>query len=300
MGLLSRFKKNKDKKDSATSQPPPPQPLPPQPPLPEEKQAAQKQEIQQTPAVQPRGKPASTTVPQPKNEIENKQNTTLEAITLKKKQIDNITKVLKKTEEERAKQAKLAIDAKNRKKLQEATRHAKQAARLKTRIENLDNQLNLLNEQLFALEDAGVFLQTNQELQTGTEVLKKVVVDEDELDATLAENREQLDAANAVGQALKVDVNLYGDHEDAEGLLDDLENEFADDIKTEISKQIPDVPTGKPKPVVASSSSETPDSAQVKSLESQIAPKAPTAGPSSPIEDKSMDEITQLEGEVQT
>lgn len=289
MGLRSLFKKGK--KDSSTSESPTPQPATPQQPHPQVKQAAQKQEIRQTPAVQPREKPAE---PKPQNDIQVKQNTTLEAITLKKKQIDNITKVIKKTEEDRAKQAKLAIDAKNRKKLQEATRHAKQAARLKTRIETLDNQLNLLNEQLFALEDAGVFLETNQELKTGNEVLKKVVVNEDELEETLAENREQLEAANAVGQALKVDVNLYGDQEDAEDMLDSLENEFADELKSEISKQIPDVPTGKPEPVVSAG--------EVELLEKEISPKASEAGSSStpagsslPNKDREAEQLASLE-----
>lgn len=299
MGIRNFFKKGKGKDKEQTAeevQAPPPQDQTPQ------KQKApqavpvnrgrtsnsKKQESIQPPAVQPKETAIPPTNPEPQTEIQNKQQSTLDAIALKRKQIDNITKVLKKTEEERTKHAKLAIDAKNRKKVQEATRHAKQAARLKSRIENLDNQLNLLNEQLFALEDAGVFLQTNQELKTGNEVLKKVVVDEDELDATLADNREQLEAANAVGQALKVDANLYGEHGDGEALLDDLEEEFADEMKTEISGQIPDVPTNLP-------NSGTPGVENIEALENDISTAPGSSSEPSSHKQGEVEELQDLE-----
>lgn len=191
------------------------------------------------------------------NDIQDKQQHILEAMSNKKIQIGRLENLLQRTEEQRATMAKMAIDAKKRRQLQEATRFAKQASQLKTRIENLNSQINLLNEQVFALEEAGTFLATKQELQSGSNVLNQVLVHDHDFEVILAENRRQLDASSAVSEALRVDASLCGPEEDADQLFKDLEDEYGIEYQTEPHTELPDVPGLMPRPPTASSSTAT-------------------------------------------
>lgn len=191
------------------------------------------------------------------NDIQEKQQRILEAMSNKKIQIERLENLLQRTEEDRAKVAKMAIDARRRMQLQDATRFAKQAAQLKTRLENVDNQINLLKGQVFALEEAGTFLATKQELQSGNNLLNQVLVHANDFEVTLAVNRRQLDTSSAVSEALRVDASLYGSEEDTDQLLKDLEDEFGIEYQTEPLAEIPDVPQFVPTTSTASSSTAT-------------------------------------------
>lgn len=76
----------------------------------------------------------------PNNEIQAKQQSSLALVQLTT-QIENITKALKMAEEDREKEANIAIDTKNKNTIDESKRHLKQTVLFKKLIEHLDKNL---------------------------------------------------------------------------------------------------------------------------------------------------------------
>lgn len=186
----------------------------------------------------------------------------------KKIQIQKLETILDRTEENRASLAKMAINARRRGQLQDASRFAKQAGQLKKRIENVNSQITLLNEQVFALEEAGTFLVTRQELQSGTNLLTQVLGNDGDFQETIAESRRQLDASNAINEALRIDASVHDPGEDSAQMLEDLENEFGSDFKSSSFSEMTDVPQIMPRPPTASSSSAPPS--EMEQIEARL------------------------------
>lgn len=191
--------------------------------------------------------------------------------TAKRRQIEVLERAIKRFEKERAEEARMALAAQKAKNKNEARRHADKAKRLKDRIESHDNQIRVLQQQLYALEDTGAHLNHINQMTETTSVINDVKIDADTVSDALQDMRESVQAAQDVQDTLKADANLYGAQEDPEDLLAELAEEYGDDV----TESIPSVPDENPKmPAAAQAASKTPVDAEedeIRRLEADIA-----------------------------
>ncbi|CDF40195.1 unnamed protein product [Chondrus crispus] len=167
------------------------------------------------------------------------------SITTKRTDIDRLQKALNGFEEERRREAGLAIKARNEKKINVAKAHMRNATRLKQKIANYETRVVANQSQLDALEDASFNVGNVKQMKAFKEDIQSLQQDPDEVNETLQGMREALDDVNNVNLTLEADANLnkgaYDD--DIMAGLDELEAEFADDTPVQ---DIPAVPGEKP------------------------------------------------------
>lgn len=202
------------------------------------------------------------------NDKKAKEERTLSNITAKRTDIAQLQRALNGFEEERRREASLAIKAKNEKKINVAKAHLRNSNRLKQRIAQYETRIVQNQSQLDALEDAAFNEQGIDSMQNFTANMDGLQQDPDQINETLQDMRDVMSGVNDVNLTFQADAQMNKgiyDTDDVLGDLDDLENEFAEDTPLEI----PSVPGEKPQmptaPTPAASEEE-----EIRRLEADI------------------------------
>lgn len=158
-----------------------------------------------------------------------KEDRSMTNITAKKKQIEQLQRALNGFEEQRKKEAALAIQARNAKRVNEAKAHLRNATRLKMRIQQYDYQVVQNQTQLHALEDANVQRQAADNVKQFTSNIEELKQDPDEIQDALQDMREAMAGVNEVNLTMQADSELNKGLYDADDMMaeiDALEDEL--------------------------------------------------------------------------
>lgn len=187
----------------------------------------------------------------------------------KRTDIEHLQNALNGFEQERRREAGLAIKARNEKRLTAAKAHMRNAARLKQRISNYETRLIANQSQLDALEDASFNKGGVKQMKDFKEDIEGLQQNPDEINDALQDMRDALNSVNDVNLTMQADANLNTgiyDSEDVLGDLDALEQEFGEETPV---PDIPAVPGEKPTMPTAPVHSD-PEEEQMRRLEAGI------------------------------
>lgn len=203
------------------------------------------------------------------NTKKSQEERTLANITAKRTDIKQLQRALDGFDEERRREAGLAIKAKNEKKINVAKAHMRNAARLKQRIAQYETRIVQNQTQLDALEDTASNVQAVDQMQDFNQNMQGMQQDPDQINDTLQNMRDVMDGVNDVNLTLQADAQLNKgiyDTDDVLGDLAELEAEFADDTPVQ---QIPSVPGEVPKMPTAAAPAAS-EEEEIRRLEADI------------------------------
>lgn len=253
-------------------------------------EAAEKERLAQIAAEEKAAAEASAA--QRHVEVErSKEDKGLTAITAKRKDIAQLERALQRFEDERKTAGQAAIRARQNKKDAEMKSHLRNATRLKKRIEQYTNQVNLAQQQLDTLEDAMLHRQNFKETKAFKDDVTEMKLDAEEVDTAIQDMREAIESVNEVTLTVQADseLNKNAYDIDTEAALDDLEAEFAE----EATDAIPNVPGEVPKmPSVSTAGPAT------VAAGAAVAPAAVAPAASSSLNQSEEEEMRRLEAEI--
>ncbi|CAN8068505.1 unnamed protein product [Agarophyton chilense] len=170
---------------------------------------------------------------------------TVEAIIAKQKQIQQLQRALNGFEEQRQREAKLALRARDSKKLVEMKSHLRQVNRLKARIQQYETMHARSQDQLAALEDAASHRQRVEAEKEFATSLNRTKLDVDQVEESLQQAHEAQSDVDEVNRLFQADANLNpssSEMMDYEAELDGLAAEFSEPV----ANAIPSVPDSRP------------------------------------------------------
>eukprot|EP00177_Eucheuma_denticulatum_P006269 GFKZ01011436.1.p1 GENE.GFKZ01011436.1~~GFKZ01011436.1.p1 ORF type:complete len:252 (+),score=72.31 GFKZ01011436.1:440-1195(+) len=205
-----------------------------------------------------------------REKVRAREDKTLNDITAKRKDIDQLERAVVTFEQDRKKEATLAIKAKREKRVNQASIHLRNAKRLETKIKQYQVRISQNQSQLDALEDAHFNLDGANAIKTFNQNMEGLKQDVGEVDQQLQDMRETMDDVTAVNQALEGDVNLYGSAVDNEDELAALEAEFADQLGDTTAADIPAVPGTVPTMPPPQASAAADEDEEIRKLEAGV------------------------------
>lgn len=213
------------------------------------------------------------------DEARRKDEKTLADITTKRKEIKELEKAMQRFEDERNEAMRSAVKAKGLKRDTEMKSHLRNATRLKNRIAQYQNQVNLAQQMLDALEDAAMQRQNLDSTTAFVDNLNEIKIDSETVENKLQDMREVIQGVNEVNLTVQADAELNKNAYDLDEAMDELDALEAE-IGQEATQSIPNVPDKAPvmptipagAPAAAASSSiSASEEEEMRRLEADIA-----------------------------
>ena len=217
-----------------------------------------------------------------KSQQEAKRHEEEERMAKIKKKRNDIThreEAVKTFEVQKQRSQRLAIQAKNQGRMEEAKSHLRDSKNMERKITNYTVQINMLREQLHTLEDVAVQKDNIESLNEFNQFMAQNKVDADKVDEDLTDMRENMASVDQINQTFQADMNVNQSiyDMDAEEELNALEAEFnntAIGASPQVPTNIPNTPAvtaPAASSAAANSSALSPEEEEIRKLEQGLA-----------------------------